>query len=615
MTKKSFFSPPYPLSNTFALQARLSSSLGPHFRFVPHCCSISPLFKDPAALHYISGVVHNYAWGRPASSSIIPTLLTNSQPWASASSSSASSSSSSGSKSGDDGKVYAELWWATHPNGQSRILPSSFLSHNNNTNANTDVHTDVKPPVAAVAAETAAPIAEADCPKIQQTLLNGASLPYILKVLSIDTALSLQAHPNKHLAAALHAKYPEVYKDGNHKPELVVALAPMQAMCGFRPPAEILRFAEHIPAFQQFIGAQAFTALQTLTKATTEQQEQQEQEQKRVLKQVFEFAMRNEQTTVTPLVDQLTTYMRDVVVSQTQSETVSVALAQLILSLSTQYPHDIGVFGPLLLNCIALAPGHSVFLQPDEPHAYLSGECVEIMAASDNVVRVGLTPKFRDVGTLVDMLSYEVKPPRIHDGAPVSTLAFPSSSSLLDAGLDAGFKRWFKAYAPPFEFPEFMVLAGNIPPYAQEVKPPQAAENEAKRSSDAAAAAAAAAAVAASTDDSSKGEGFGVIQLPVMTTPSLLVCIKGSGSVTFTRDSDDNNKADANENSAASGVFELLPGAALFVPGGVRVSVTASPLDGLSTYLACENIAEVSKGVTKYAEDKSKEMFPFAVIG
>jgi mannose-6-phosphate isomerase len=31
------------------------------------------------------------------------------------------------------------------------------------------------------------------------------------------------------------------------------------------------------------------------------------------------------------------------------------------------------------------------------------------MAASDNVVRAGLTPKFKDVDTLVDMLTYEYK--------------------------------------------------------------------------------------------------------------------------------------------------------------------------------------------------------------
>ena len=44
---------------------------------------------------------------------------------------------------------------------------------------------------------------------------------------------------------------------------------------------------------------------------------------------------------------------------------------------------------------------------PNEPHAYLSGDCVECMANSDNVVRAGLTPKFKDVKTLCAMLNYD----------------------------------------------------------------------------------------------------------------------------------------------------------------------------------------------------------------
>lgn len=37
---------------------------------------------------------------------------------------------------------------------------------------------------------------------------------------------------------------------------------------------------------------------------------------------------------------------------------------------------------------------------------YLSPDCVECMACSDNTVRAGLTPKFIDVPTLCEMLSY-----------------------------------------------------------------------------------------------------------------------------------------------------------------------------------------------------------------
>ena len=39
----------------------------------------------------------------------------------------------------------------------------------------------------------------------------GKKLPFLLKVLSIQKALSIQAHPNKKLAEELHAKDPAHY--------------------------------------------------------------------------------------------------------------------------------------------------------------------------------------------------------------------------------------------------------------------------------------------------------------------------------------------------------------------------------------------------------------------
>ena len=78
----------------------------------------------------------------------------------------------------------------------------------------------------------------------------------------------------------------------------------------------------------------------------------------------------------------------------------------LICRLNRDFPGDVGVLCPLVLNCIHLAPGQSFFMAADEPHAYISGDCVECMAPSDNVVRSGLTPKFKDVDVLCDMLTY-----------------------------------------------------------------------------------------------------------------------------------------------------------------------------------------------------------------
>lgn len=69
--------------------------------------------------------------------------------------------------------------------------------------------------------------------KKQQTMLN-LGLPFLFKVLSIKTALSIQAHPDKELARRLHALRPDLYKDDNHKPEISIAVTRFEALCSFQ---------------------------------------------------------------------------------------------------------------------------------------------------------------------------------------------------------------------------------------------------------------------------------------------------------------------------------------------------------------------------------------------
>jgi mannose-6-phosphate isomerase len=80
---------------------------------------------------------------------------------------------------------------------------------------------------------------------------------------------------------------------------------------------------------------------------------------------------------------------------------------RLVLMLEQQYPGDVGVISAFFFNYVTLSPGEALYLGANEPHAYLYGECIECMATSDNVVRAGLTPKFRDVQALCSMLTYK----------------------------------------------------------------------------------------------------------------------------------------------------------------------------------------------------------------
>lgn len=113
--------------------------------------------------------------------------------------------------------------------------------------------------------------------------------------------------------------------------------------------------------------------------------------------------------------------------------------------LCAQFPGDVGVFAPFLLNTLRLSPGQGVFLAANEPHAYLAGDCVEVMACSDNVVRAGLTPKMKDVEVLVDMLTYSTGAPPVSEGEAVGGD---------EASAGKGVART-RQYAPPV--PEFLL--------------------------------------------------------------------------------------------------------------------------------------------------------------
>ena len=120
-------------------------------------------------------------------------------------------------------------------------------------------------------------------------------------------------------------------------------------------------------------------------------------------------------------------------------------MAKLVIRLNKQFPDDIGLFVLFFLNYVKLSPGEALFLKADDIHAYLSGDIIECMAASDNVVRAGFTPKFKDVSTLVDLLTYSYAPieeqkmePKEYPYVTLNRQAYSSSSeaTLYDPPID-----------------------------------------------------------------------------------------------------------------------------------------------------------------------------------
>ena len=276
-----------------------------------------------------------------------------------------------------DGKTQiAELWYGTHSGGESNLISSGA--------------------------------------KLSDTL--GIRLSFLVKFLAADSALSIQVHPNPSQAKAGFAKENAAglsltarernYKDESHKPEILIALTEFEALCGFRPRKELkeifLAFSESEPRFGELAALAA-------TSATIEE----------IFMELLEdkaLAMRFSST-----------------VEALETDSLAEQARALVVGLLKQYPGDTGALVALSLNHIKLAPGQAVYLPAGNMHAYLSGLGLEVMVASDNVIRGGLTSKHIDKSELRQITDFSelaepvVGPKKLAEGLveyPVSASEF-----------------------------------------------------------------------------------------------------------------------------------------------------------------------------------------------
>ncbi|KAG6925651.1 mannose phosphate isomerase, partial [Chelydra serpentina] len=345
----------------------------------------------------LSCVVQKYAWGKIGLDSEVAKLLASSDPLAQI----------------DPDKPYAELWMGTHPRGDAVILDNRIPQKT----------------LGQWIADNPGCLGS----KVKETFQG--QLPFLFKVLSVNTSLSIQAHPNKELAGKLHAQFPEHYPDANHKPEMAIALTPFQGMCGFRPVEEIVAFLQTVPEFRALIGN---VAAEQLERSVCNDP----RGVSAALRVCFTRMMKSEKKV---FVDQLNMLVKRISQEVAAGKDTSGSSGKLLLQLHSQFPGDIGCFAIYFLNLVMLQPGESMFLGANEPHAYLYGDCIECMACSDNTVRAGLTPKFIDVLTLCEMLNYTP--------APSSSKVFAPTQSRLDPCVCL--------YDPPV--PDFTVMKIEIP--------------------------------------------------------------------------------------------------------------------------------------------------------
>ena len=287
-----------------------------------------------------------------------------------------------------DGSPQAELWMGAHPGDSSRVLRGGAPRSLREVIA-ADPDAELGPAVAAQ---------------------YGGRLPFLLKVLSAGQPLSLQVHPDKARAAARFAdpRYADDYVDDNHKPELICALRDgFEALCGFRPVPGTLALLDELAVpglascrerLERQPGADGLRAVVTgiLTGADAG----------------------SEAGSLTgPDAGSLAGSRAETIaavgragrrVAHGGGEWAAAAGAS--ARLAEAYPGDPGVLVALLLNHAVLAEGEALFVAAGVPHCYLHGFGAEAMAASDNVLRAGLTGKRVNVPELLEVLDFTPAP-------------------------------------------------------------------------------------------------------------------------------------------------------------------------------------------------------------
>ncbi len=301
----------------------------------------------------MENTIQKYAWG---SHTAIPQLLgekvPSEQPW-------------------------AELWMGAHPKSSSKIKNNG----------------DWVSLFEIIANDSRNILGE----KVAEKFKN--RLPYLFKVLAAGKPLSIQAHPDRIQAKEGYERenrlkipmdaYNRNYKDDNHKPECICALTNFSALNGFRKIDQITFLMEKIcpPAMKNMVG--------------------------NLKKQPDTVRLKKFFYDLLSIGSDMKKIIIPAAVNNARENKNNDPAFEWMIKLYNEYPEDMGVFSPIILNLVCLKPGEAMFLQAGELHAYLDGLGIELMANSDNVLRGGLTPKHIDVPELIKVLNFEERRIRI----------------------------------------------------------------------------------------------------------------------------------------------------------------------------------------------------------
>lgn len=233
----------------------------------------------------------------------------------------------------------------------------------------------------------------------------GARLPFLLKILDVRQPLSIQVHPDKAQAEAGFAQEEAAqipqnlrnYGDNNHKPESMIALSDFWLLHGFAPLATIEERLADRPSLAPLLVML----------------------QKNGLEEAYRWALHAApealREMLAPLLNEDPNPCGPVDVARAANPDYWLNRTVGALKLRPE-ALDPGLLCFYLFNIVALKPGEGIFQAARLPHAYLYGQNVELMAASNNVLRAGLTNKHVDKEELL----------RVVDCTPLTPAVIPT---------------------------------------------------------------------------------------------------------------------------------------------------------------------------------------------
>lgn len=242
-----------------------------------------------------------------------------------------------------DARPDAELWFGAHSNGPSPMLGQPDLTL-------------------------------LDC-------VDPGDIPLLVKLLAAAKPLSLQIHPPARQAEASFAEQqhdpslPKLLADSLPKTEMLIALQPFSVLYG-------LRDSQRAAAILDAVGGPAVAAADLVRAG----------DPKAAIRELLAISTA-QLAELTPRVP-----------ASGQQAGLDQSAVEALSMIEKDYPCDPGVLVSTMLNHRLLETGEALYVPVGIVHAYVQGVGVEVMTSSDNVLRLGLTPKTVAVDHALDAL-------------------------------------------------------------------------------------------------------------------------------------------------------------------------------------------------------------------